>query len=121
MATQNPNRFYNLATKGHMPSNIRPAPQCVFVATITAAGTQTITVPTLPTKANFVIFSSDANFYAKPNGTASAATATDGTGSELNPAAWGLDLLPDGTAPVNTIGLYSTPGANVTMAFYLQD
>ena len=69
---------------------------------------------TIPTGANWVFFSTDGDFYAKPGGTAAipAADVTDGTASSLNPVAWFLDNE-------TSIGLISaTTGRVVVMSFY---
>jgi hypothetical protein len=68
---------------------------------------------TVPAGAKFVIFGSDGDFYARPNGTAAVASAdvTDGSGSELNPVIWDL-------TGVTSIGLVSPAGRVVTLTFY---
>lgn len=137
MVTQNPNRFYNLAVKGGLPSNIRPAPFCVFQQTLAATTNVSITVPTYTktgdsgqtqqNRANFVLFSATNNFWAKPSTTSTGTAAmtdetTNGTASELNPASWGLDLQPDGSAPILSFGIIAPNAATiVTMSFYAQD
>ena len=68
---------------------------------------------TVPAGAKFVIFGSDGDFYARPNGTAAApgADVTDGSGSELNPVIWDLK-------GVTSIGLVATAVRVVTLTFY---
>lgn len=68
---------------------------------------------TVPTAADIVIFSSDGDFYARPNASAAvpAADVTDGTGSELNPVIWHL-------SGVTTIGIIAPAAQKVTLSFY---
>lgn len=93
-------------------SNIRTAPTYVD-ARVLAAGVAEVW--TAPANTRFVIFSSTCNFYAKPNAAAAvpAADVTDGTGSELNPAAW---YFPN---PVTTVGVISPAVCTVTISAYL--
>jgi hypothetical protein len=67
---------------------------------------------TIPAGADFVIFSGDGDFFAKPNGAAAVpADVTDGTASELNPVIWDLN-------GVTSIGLIATAARKVTLSFY---
>ena len=94
------------------PSNIRPAPTYVDARVLAA---NTAEVWTAPASTRFVIFSSNCDFYAKPNAAAAvpAADVTDGSASELNPAAWYF------ITPVTTIGLISASACIVTVTPYL--
>ena len=67
----------------------------------------------MPSDAKYVIFSAEADFYAKKAGTAvvPSADVTDGTASELNPAGYDIE-------GVTTIGLISDTAQTITMAFY---
>lgn len=103
-------RIYPDALKGY-PTYIRGAPSYVDVRVLGAAANEDHTVPA---GANAVIFSSNcAAFYAKIGGTAAvpAADVTNGSGSELNPAAWYV-----GSA--TTIGLISPGACIITMSWY---
>ena len=93
-------------------SNIRPAPTYVD-ARVLAAGVAEVW--TAPANARIVIFSANCDFYAAPNAAAAvpAADVTDGTSSELNPAAW------YSITPFTSIGLISPTACVVTMAVYL--
>ncbi len=68
---------------------------------------------TVPAGAKFVIFGSDGDFYARPNGAASVpgSDVTDGSGSELNPVIWDL-------TGVTSIGLVASAVRVVTLTFY---
>lgn len=68
---------------------------------------------TIPANAKYVIFSAEADFYAKRGGTAAVPSGdvTDGTASELNPAGYDIE-------GVATIGLISATAQTITMAFY---
>jgi len=93
-------------------SNIRPAPSYVD-ARVLAAGVSE--AHTMPSNTRFVIFSANCDFYAKSGGTAAvpAADVTDGSGSELNPAAWYFNT------PPSQIALISASTCIVTMSVYL--
>lgn len=67
----------------------------------------------VPASGAFVVFSADGDFWAKPNSTATipVADVTDGTGSELNPAAWNL-------TNVTGINLIASSARKVTLSFY---
>jgi hypothetical protein len=71
-----------------------------------------VTVPTAAAD-GFCIFSAEGPFWAKPNGTAAipVASTSDGTGSSLNPAAWGLD-------GVSTIHLIADAAIKLSLSFY---
>ena len=67
---------------------------------------------TVPTGADFVIFSGSGDFYAKKNGAAAVpGDVTDGTASELNPKQWYLD-------DTTSIGLIAPSACKVTLTFY---
>ena len=68
---------------------------------------------TVPAGAKFVLFSSDGDFYARPDATAAipADDVTDGSGSEINPVAWDL-------TGVSAIGLIASATRIVTLSFY---
>jgi hypothetical protein len=92
-------------------TSIRPAPTYVDARVLAANVSETHTIPT---GAGFVLFASTCNFYAKPGASAAvpAADVTDGTGSELNPAAWVI------TSSMTQITLISAVACTVTMVFY---
>lgn len=93
-------------------SNIRPTPTYVD-ARVLAAGVAEVW--TAPANTRFVVFSGNCNFYAKANAAAAvpAADVTDGTASELNPAAWYF------SSPVTTIGVISSSACVLTISAYL--
>lgn len=93
-------------------SNIRPAPSYIDARVLAA---NTVESHTMPANARFVLFSSTCNFYVNPNGTAAvpAADVTDGTGSELNPAAYYW------TTPPTSLSMIAPTACVVTMAIYL--
>ena len=67
---------------------------------------------TVPAGADFVFFSADGDFYAKPNGAAAVpGDVTDGTASELKPSHWDLN-------GVTNIGLIASAARKVTLSFY---
>ena len=67
---------------------------------------------TVPAGANFVIFSSDGDFFAKPNGPAAVpGDVTDGTASEFKPTCWNLN-------GVISIGLIASAAPKITLTFY---
>jgi hypothetical protein len=69
---------------------------------------------TIPTGASYVLFASTCNFYALPGASAAvpAADVTDGTASELNPAAWRL------SSSATQITLIAPTACTVTLVFY---
>lgn len=93
-------------------SFIRPAPSYVDARVL---ATNVAEVWTAPANARFVLFSATCNFYAAPNAAAAvpAADITDGTSSELNPAAW------YSSTPFVTIGLIAPSACVVTLSVYL--
>lgn len=95
------------------PSNIRPAPSYIDVRSLAAGVAES---HTFPSNTRFVIFSSTCDWYANPNGTAAvpAADVTDGTGSELNPAAYYWN-----SPPGSAFSMISASACTVTMAVYL--
>lgn len=69
---------------------------------------------TVPTGAKYVVFAANcAAFYAKQGGAAAvpAADVTDGTGSALNPAGFGID-------GVASIGLISPTACTISLWFF---
>ncbi len=94
---------------GAFSSMVRIAPTYVNANALAANVAESQTVPT---GARWVMFSSTCNFYANPTTTATVpGDTTDGTASELNPAAWyGGD--------VTTISIIAGVTCTVTMAFY---
>jgi hypothetical protein len=68
---------------------------------------------TVPAGADFVVFSADGDFYAKPNGAAAVPSGdvTDGSASELNSSHWDLNN-------VTSIGLIASAARKVTLSFY---
>lgn len=91
---------------------IRPAPSYVDARVLAANVAE---VWTAPANARFVLFSANCDFFAKPNAAAAvpAADVSDGTASELNPAAW------YSSTPFTSIGLISPTSCTVTMAVFL--
>jgi len=97
--------------RGAYSSMLPVFPTYVDARVLAAAANETHTVPT---GAKHVVFSANcAAFYAKAGGAAAvpAADVTDGTGSALNPAGFGID-------GVATIGVISPTACIVTMWFY---
>ena len=87
----------------------RSAPLYIDARDLAASTNETHTVPA---GADFVIFSADGDFYAKPNGAAAIpGDVTDGSASELNPVIWDLN-------GVTSIGLIASSGRKVTLSFY---
>ena len=71
---------------------------------------------TVPTGAKTVIFSSTADFFAKPDDGSSnvvvpSSDVTDGDGQELNPAVWDVEHI-------STIGLIASGTPTLSLAFY---
>lgn len=97
-------------SRGAYSSNVRLAPTWVDARVLAVS---TAEAHTVPTGALWVVFSSNCNFYASAVTTAAvpAADVTDGSASELNPAAWRI-------AGVTTISLIAPTACVVTMAFY---
>ena len=91
------------------PAYLRSAPTYIDARDLAANTNETHTVPA---GAEAVAFSSDGDFYAKPNGAAAVpGDVTDGAASELNPEAWDL-------TGVTTIGLIAPSARKVTLSFY---
>lgn len=69
---------------------------------------------TVPTGANFVVFSATADFYAlygtNPTAAAPSGTTSDGSGSELNPAVRKVEAA-------SKISVIAT-SANITLSYY---
>lgn len=88
-------------------------PTYVDAAVLAADTAETFTCPT---DANFVIFSSTGDFFAKYDGAATvpAADITDGTAPELNPIA---RLMDGGTS----ISLIASAATTVTLSYYAVD
>jgi hypothetical protein len=78
----------------------------------------------IPAGAQFVLFAMDGDFRAKPGTSSSsfslpAATTTDGSGSELNPAARRIPAtLPDGTTVTTHLILRAPFACKGSLAFY---
>lgn len=107
---------------GGTPMEIRNAPGWVDAEVLAAS---TNVNHAVPAGADWVIFSSTGAFYAKPNGAAAVpgAAITDGSGSELSPAAWqlrpiGFDGPKAAGTPITSIGLISAGTPTITMSFY---
>lgn len=94
------------------PSIIRSKPDYIDARVLAANVAE---VWTAPANVRFVIFSGNCDFYARPNAAAAvpAADVTDGTASELNPAAWYF------ANPVTTIGVIAPTVCIVTISAYL--
>lgn len=108
-----PNAFVILpgTTQSPFSSMIRPAPTYVDARVLAANTAETQAVPTT---ARWVLFSSTCNFYANPSTTATVpADTTNGTASELNPAAWYL-----GVGTVTSISVIADATCVITMSFY---
>jgi len=107
--------FYIGTSTNGLSSLIRSAPAYVDNRVLAADVAETHTVPT---GYHVVLFSSDCNFYARPNATAAvpAADVTDGTGSEQNPAGWYLVGLSSPT--VTTISLIASVACKISLSFY---
>lgn len=94
-------------------NNTFARPTSDFVdARVLAAGVAE--VHTVPAGADFVIFSADNNFYAKPGAvvpTVPSVDVTDGSAPELNPGVWSLE-------GVTQIRLIAPLATVVTMSFY---
>lgn len=90
----------------------RPIPQSVMTRVIAANTAETITPPA---GSRYVIFSANVDIFVNCFATATvpAADVTDGTGSELNPAAYAFNTneRPD-------ISVISASAGIVTAAFY---
>lgn len=113
LPAQAQNTFRQGLTPDGAPTYLRLAPSYIDARVLAGTVSESHTIPT---GAQYVIFSSScAAFYAKIGATAAtpAADVTDGTGSELNPAGWWLP----GSA--TQITLISPTACIVTMSFYL--
>ncbi len=87
----------------------RSAPLYIDARDLAASTNETHTVPA---GADYVIFSADGDFFAKPNGAAAIpGDVTDGSASELNPVIWDL-------SGVTTIGLIANAVRKITLSFY---
>ena len=87
----------------------RSAPTYIDARDLAANTNETHTVPA---GADYVLFSADGDFYAKPNGAAAVpGDVTDGSASEMNPKHWDLN-------GVTSIGLISSAARKVTLSFY---
>lgn len=95
-------------------SNIRSAPVYIDVRQLAATVAET---HTLPAGTKFVIFSADCNFYARPGASAAlpAGDVTNGTGSELNPAAWYFANAATATQQITVI---AATACNITLSAY---
>lgn len=93
-------------------SVIRSAPTYVDAMVLVA---NTPAVWTAPANVRFVVFSGNCNFHAKPNAAAAVpgASVSDGTASEMNPAAW------YSPTPFTSIGFSASTACVVTISAYL--
>jgi hypothetical protein len=88
---------------------IRSAPLYIDARDLAATTNETHTVPA---GADYVLFSADGDFYAKPNGAAAIpGDVTDGSASEISPKAWHLE-------GVTSIGLIAPAARKITLSFY---
>jgi hypothetical protein len=94
------------------PAYIRPTPAYVDAIVLVANTAQTW-VP--PANTRFAIFSGTCNFWALVGGTATVpgASTSNGTASELNPAAYYFNPVP------SVVSLISPTACTVTIAAYL--
>lgn len=92
----------------------RPFPAYVLAASLAASTAESFSVPTINGHAaQFVVFSSNVDFYANGYATATVpGDTTDGTASELNPA--GYQIPPE----VTSISVIAPSAGVVTAAFY---
>lgn len=91
------------------------APEYTDIKSLAANTQETFTVPT---GADVAIFSGSTNFYALANGTAVVpADVSNGSGAQLNPAAWLLTPRDDGT-DLTTISVISEAICVVTVSYY---
>ncbi len=104
------NRFESIIDERGNPSSVRPAPTHVNALVLGVATAETLTIPT---GANYVIFSSEGDFYVRVNAAATvpAGDVTDGSAAELNPPAYGLN-------GVTSLSVISKAANIVTAAFY---
>ena len=88
----------------------RSKPDYIDARVLVAAVEQT---HTKPGGANFCLFSSDGDFYARPDATAAVpgSAVTNGSAAELNPTIWDVH-------DVAAIHLIAPAGQVVTMSFY---
>lgn len=86
----------------------RPASDYVLARDVAAGVAEAFTVPA---GANFVVFSSNVDFYAKSGTAAVPGDVTDGTASELNPV--GMALY-----GVSSISVISAAAGKITASFY---
>lgn len=94
---------------GQFSSMIRPAPTYVNARSLAASTAESVTVPT---GGKIALFAANCDFYANPTTTATVpGDVTDGSASELNPAAWYL-------TGVTTISLISASTCIVTITIY---
>lgn len=97
-----------IGPQGH--AFVRSAPTYVNARVLAANVSETDTVPT---GANWVLFSSDCNFYAATGATATvpAADVTDGTSPEQNPAGWYIPAI-------TQITVVAAATCKVTLTYY---
>ena len=76
-------------------------------------------VYTVPANARFLVFSSNDDFYVRPNeaGAVPSGDIADGSGSELNPAGYAV-YDQAGTQKITTLGIASPAACVVTIAAY---
>ncbi len=98
-------------TNSQFSSLIRPVPSYVDARVLAASVAESQVVPAGST---WVLFSANCTFYAKANAAATVpgADTTNGSSSELNPAAWRI------TTGVISISVISPTACVITMSFY---
>lgn len=100
-----------LSAGGNNSSMIRAAPTYVDVRLLAA---NTAESQAVPAGARFVLFSSSCSFYAHPTATATVpgSDVTNGSASELNPAAWYL------ASNITSISVIADATCTITFSFY---
>lgn len=103
------------ADKYNTSTLIRAVPASVMARVLAASTAETITAPA---GARFVLFSSTCDFYALTGGTATVPSAdvTNGSASELNPAAYALYGSAGEVSSISVIT--SATSCILTAAFY---
>ncbi len=105
-------------------SRLSMAPTCPdYVEDVVLTADTALRVP-IPATAQFVVFSFDGDFRAKPGTVTTsldlpAATTSDGSGSELNPAARRIPpKLADGTTTPTHLVLRAPTACKGSLSFY---
>lgn len=93
-----------------VPSNVLASATYIDAKVLLANTSQTQTVPT---GANWVVFSATCNFYAQRGASASvpAATISNGSSPQVNPSAWNV-------TDITQLTLIADTNCTVTLAFY---